>query len=111
MTIEALSDIQFSGQSAFGGGGSASIVSVTVDFGTTARRSKTFDITVTGAFVGQQVVAVPSLDMPSGVSADELEMDPIIAFGSVISPNTVRLRVSSLRGPITRQRNINILLG
>lgn len=85
---------------------------VTVDFGTArpAARSKTFDVTVRGAQTGMAVVASAALDMPAGVSADELEMDPITVAGRVTAANTVRLLVSSARGPLARQRNINVML-
>lgn len=90
------------------GGGSVTITQLTVDF-VTPSRAAFFDVTLTGAVVGQKVVAAPSLDMPSGVSEDEMEMDPIAVAGRVVATNTVRLLVSS-SGVISGQRNINVMV-
>lgn len=94
-----------------GGGGSASITSVTVDFGTNNMQQMIFDIALPGATVGQQVIATPSLDMPAGIAEDELEMDMLTCAAKVLSANNIRLIVASLGGAITGQRNINIVLG
>ena len=92
-------------------GGSASVETVEVDF-TTASRGRFFDIALAGASVGQQVVAAPSLDMPAGIGEDELEMEPILAHGRVLSSGNIRLFVGSvLGGPVHGKRNINVTLG
>jgi hypothetical protein len=95
---------------ATGGGGGVAPVQATVDFGL-GKLEIVADVTVTGATVGQKVVATPSMDMPSGVSEDELEMDMLACAGRVVSTNTVRLTVASLRSGIVGQRNINVLVG
>jgi hypothetical protein len=91
------------------GGGSTSVSTVEVDFGA-GDRSKTFLVPLAGATVGQKVLATPSLDMPAGVSADELEMDPLMCAGAVASTGFITLVVSST-GTITGKRNINLILG
>lgn len=92
-------------------GGAANMYSTTVDFGTEGVREKTFNVTVTGASTSNKVVASASLDMPAGVSEDELEMDMLAVAARVTAINTVRLTVASMRGPIIGQRNINLVLG
>lgn len=92
-------------------GAALTISQVTVDFGSTPANAKAFSVTVSGATVGQKVIAVPSLDMPAGVDDDELEMDMLMCAGRVTAADTVRLIVSSSWGPITGQRNINVVLG
>jgi hypothetical protein len=83
----------------------------TVNF-TTASKGQFFSVSVAGALAGDRVVATPSLIMPSGVDEDELECDPIYAYGSCTTNGTVRLFVGSvLGGLIGGQRNINLLLG
>lgn len=103
-------DYSWSADATGGGGGSVTPVQVTVDFGSVPVQSKTFDVAVTGATVGQKVVASASLDMPAGVSEDEIEMDPIFCAARVLSTNTVRLVVASLF-QITGQRNVNLVMG
>jgi hypothetical protein len=97
---------------ASGGGGSFAVTSVTVDFGSVPVSSKAFSVTVTGASVGQKVIASASLDMPGTLSDDELEMDMLACAGRVTATNTVRVIVACVAGSqITGQRNINITLG
>lgn len=109
MPIEAVRDIQKSGASAWAAGGLA--YAVTVDFGTTApARSRTFNVALTGAVVGAKVVANPSLDMPAGVAADEFEMDAFVVAGRVVVAGQVQLTLHSLGAPLSRQRNVNVVL-
>lgn len=82
---------------------------VTVTF-TELRQSAFFDVTVTGAAVGQRVMACASLDMPAGVAEDEIEMDPLTVSGRVVSADTVRLLVAA-NGPIIGARNVNVMVG
>jgi len=83
----------------------------TVDF-TTASTGRFFSVSVASAVSGDRIVATPSLVMPSGVTEDELECDPVIAYGSCTTSGTVRLFVGSVNGGlIIGQRNINLLLG
>lgn len=94
-------------------GGSVAATSVDVDFGSSGSgaRSKTFNVALTGAAIGAKVIASPSLDMPTGVSADEYECDPFVVAGRVVTTNFVQLVVASLGAPLSRQRRINIVLG
>jgi hypothetical protein len=86
-------------------------VTVTVNFATPSR-GKFFDVTVDGALPLQKVFATPSLEMPQGVTPDELELDPVICYGSCVMSNTVRLFVGSADGGILGgERNINLLIG
>jgi hypothetical protein len=95
-----------------GGGGSVVIEAVTVDFGADGALSKTFDVSVTGATVGQKVLASVSLDMPAGVDEDELEMDMITVAGRVSAADTVRLIAASVSGTaVSGQRTINLTVG
>ena len=94
-----------------GGGGSTSASVVTVDFGTSqASRSKTFNVPLAGAVVGAKVLASPSLDMPADVSVDEFEMDAFVVAGRVVQTGEVQLTLHSLGAPLSRQRNVNVVL-
>jgi hypothetical protein len=91
--------------------GSVSIDTVEVNF-TTASPARFFTATVTGAAVGQDILAVVSLDMPAGVQEDELEADPLVCSARVTAVNTVRILVASATGaPIIGKRNINLIRG
>jgi hypothetical protein len=94
-----------------GGGGSFAVAQATVDFGSIPARHKTFDVSVSGATVGQKVIASASLEMPGTVDEDELEMDMLAIAGRVSAADTVRLIIAAIPGPITGQRNINITVG
>jgi hypothetical protein len=95
-----------------GGGGSVSPLTVTISFPAQGATSVTQDVTVSGATIGQKVIASLSLDMPAGVAADELEMDMLYCAGAVIAADTVRLTVSGNGSAlISGQRNINLILG
>lgn len=83
---------------------------VTVDFGSTPAYSKTFSVTVTGAAVGDKIVATPSSALPSGVTG-ELELEPLIIAARVTATNTVELVVASPGGPVSGQRDVHVLLG
>lgn len=105
----AAADFATAWQSAGGGGGaSASITRVEVDFGSTGHHSATFDVSVSGCAAGAAIVASASLDMLPGVAADELEMDPVTVAAHAVAADTVRLIIgaqSRLRG----KRAINIM--
>ena len=92
-------------------GGSGLVCSeITIDF-TSLASEKFFDATLVGAVIGQKVLATVSLNMPSGVDEDELEMDPITVAGYVTTTDQVRLLVSSVNSsPIYGQRKINVTL-
>lgn len=90
-----------------GGSGTAEVRQVTVDFGA-GSLAKAFDVTVTGAVMGQQVVASPALD--TGVAEDEFEMDPWTVAARVSNTNVVRLLVVG-SGTLIGERTINLILG
>lgn len=103
--VEAINEVK---ASASGGGITKEVL---VDFGNTSSTSKTFDVAMAEALTTHKVVATPSLNMPAGVDADELEMDMLACAGRVISNGMVRLTVASSSGPVRGQRNINVSLG
>lgn len=88
-----------------GGGLSAT---AEVDFGQSSKFAKSI-ATVPGALVGQKVVASVSLDMPAGVSRDELECDPVTVSAFVSATNQVTL-FASAQSRISRKRNINLVV-
>lgn len=92
-----------------GAAGGATTTRVEVDFGTAPGvHAKSFSVTVAGVSAGQAVVAAPSLDMPAGVAADELEMDPISAAAHATAADTVLLIVGAA-SRLTGKRAINII--
>lgn len=96
--------------SSSGGGGLVKAV-VDLDFGTGAS-TVTQEFPWNGAAVGATVLAAVSLDMPAGVSEDELEMDALVVAARISSANVVRVMASTASGfCITGQRRINLLLG
>lgn len=88
--------------------GSVSVQTVEINF-TDPARSKTFDVAAV-CTAGQKVMASPSLDMPAGVSADELEMDPITVAAHAVATNVVRITASSA-SLVFGKRNINLVFG
>lgn len=90
--------------------GGTPATTVTVTFPASGSTVITQNVTVTGATIGQKVIASPSLDMPAGVAADELEMDMLTCAGVVIATDTVRLTVASIGGSHSGARNINLQL-
>lgn len=91
--------------------GSLTSVLTTVDFGSTPVMSKVFIISHTGASTGQNVIATPSTNMPSGVQADELELEPIVINACIPSADNVELYIVAAEGGfLTGQRNINYMV-
>ena len=113
MAIEAVSSIKKGAIDAFAtGGGAGTLYAVTVDFGSVPVAQKFFSVSVAGAALGNKVVISPSLDMPAGITEDELEMDMLVCAGRVTAADTVRILVSSVNGgTLTGQRNLNLILG
>jgi hypothetical protein len=94
------------------GGSGAGPQTVMVDF-TSPSRGRFFDVPLFGATVGQKVVATMSLAMPIGVAEDELEMEPLVAYGRIDIADQVRLFVAPAwaQGWAFGQRNINMVVG
>ncbi len=83
---------------------------VVVDF-TAPTASEFFDVALTGALVGQKVLATVSLKMPSGVDEDEIDCDPLTVSGYVTTADQVRLHVATVNGDlIYGQRTINVTI-
>ena len=93
-----------------GSGGGAAVTEATVTF-SPAQMSKVFTVAVPGALTSQRVVASVSGNMPTGVSFDELEMDPLAVYSFVSAADTVTLMINSLGGPVSGSRNINLMIG
>ena len=107
--MEAVSDILKNAVSAFTLGGGASLTgTVTLNFGSPGRRSVLQTFTVTGAATSQRIIASVSLNMPAGVSVDELEMDGIAVAAYVSAANTVIVAAHTTGGPISGNRNVNL---
>lgn len=94
------------------GASSFSATSTDVSF-TVPVNCQYFDVAHVGATTANKVVASVSATMPTGVDADELEMDPLTVFGSVPTNGTVRLYVAAAdqTGRIYGSRRINYALG
>ena len=89
---------------------SGNAIEVQVNFASPSR-GQFFDVAVPRAVLGQKVLVAPSLNMPSGVAEDELEMDPLVAFGHVKTAGQVRLFVGSAQGGVLGgPRTINLIL-
>ena len=91
-------------------GGGAAISQVTLDFGASPVWSKTFDAPLAGAATGQKVMICPSAAMPGALSGDELEMDGLTAFATIVAANSVRIIAAANPGPVSGQRNFNLTL-
>ncbi len=92
-------------------GGSVTISTVTVDFGSTPVFGGTFTLALAGVVAGQKVLVGVSSSMPAGVDADELEMDGLDVAGAVLANDFVTLIIAANPGPITGQRNFNLITG
>lgn len=94
-------------------GGSASVTEVLLDFGSTARGSKTFTVTVAGVTVGQKIVAAPSAKTTASVPADELEVEPIFAFAHVSATDEVKITCGPVNpiAFISGERYVNLIIG
>lgn len=71
-----------------------------IDFGSTARRSHSFSIAVTGITVGSAVSVTQSGNSPTGKDADENEMDMFICNGRCGVAGTLIVNIASLFGPV-----------
>jgi hypothetical protein len=92
------------------GGGGGSISTVEVDF-TSPSSGKFFDVSLPGATAGQKVITAISTAMPTGVSEDELEMDPLLCYGEIAVNDQVHLFVGSARGSqVSGKRNVNLMV-
>lgn len=95
---------------ATGGGGGGTIYQALVDFGTEPLDGTKFTITTISCTVGQKVIVSAAADMPAGVDMDELEMDGLICAARVSATNTIEVQVMASPGPVTGQRNFNLMV-
>ena len=93
-----------------GGGGSATVYEVEVDFGATSVKSKTFTVTDAGVSPGMKIVVTQSGNAPTGRSADENEMDVLIgrAFAGT---GQFKLFVDCLTGMVSGKYKFNYMIG
>jgi len=93
-----------------GGGGSFSSTQIEIDFGTTPTSSKTFTIIDSNVSTTSHMITVQSGAAPTGRSADENEMDPII-FSGTPSTGQFTLIATSLNGPVVGKYKVNYAIG
>lgn len=79
-----------------GGGGSADVNQIELDFGSVPTKNKRFIFTATGTTVAQQVILQHSYDAPTGRSADENEFADFIIRASVSATNQITAYISSI---------------
>lgn len=93
-----------------GGGGSATVYSVTLDFGPVGVLGKSFEFTQPLATPGVGVlmfVAGPA----DGRALDELELDGLDAAAICVTAGTISVAVRANPGPVSGQYTFNYLLG
>lgn len=93
-----------------GGGGSATVHSVVLDFGATGVRGKTFTVAQPLASVGTKVlmtVAGPA----DGRMHDELEMDGLDCSAVCLTNGEITVAVRANPGPVSGQYTFNYILG
>lgn len=95
---------------ASGGGGSTTITSIEVDFGTTPTSYKTFNIIDSAVSASSSLIINQSGTPATGRPADESEMDPIIFAGKAAS-GSFTLIASTLNGPVVGKYKVNYIVG
>lgn len=97
-----------------GGGKSAAapvrIISASVDFGPDGARTARAVIKDAAALPGQRISISPSLAMPDGVSADELEMDMLAAAARVNAAGEIEIIAASLGAPLSGARPFTLII-
>lgn len=93
-----------------GGGGSASITQIEIDFGVSPTRTKTFSITDASVSSTSNLVITQSGKAATGRQADENEMDPILFSGTPGSGQFI-LIANALTGPVTGKYKVNYMVG
>lgn len=89
-----------------GGGGSAVVDQVTLDFGAAPVFAKTFTFTVAGAVAGQKVVMSTESD-----AEGETEMDGFACAARCPATDTVAASIQAVPGPVTGSRTFNLIRG
>lgn len=88
------------------------ITEAIVDFGSIPKFGKYFDVTVSGATIGQKVVAAPSYSTFTANDTDEYNMDPWVVAASVQATDTVRIFVTPTFhfNRLHGQKKINLII-
>lgn len=94
-----------------GGGGSAAVTEVTLDFGSVPVGTKSFTFADAGVTTASRIVMTPSANPAPGRSFDELEMDSFMCAAVCLVDGTVSVAVTAHPGPVTGQYNFNYILG
>lgn len=92
-----------------GGGGSATITEIEVDFGTTPTYSKTFTIIDPTVSILSNLIITQSGSAAPGRSSDENEMDPIV-FSGTPAAGQFTLIATSLNGPVVGPYMVNYIV-
>jgi hypothetical protein len=87
--------------------------SVVVDAGSVPVNAFRAVVTVTGVLVGQNVTCNVSGDSPVGAGIDELEVEPLMVYGSVTAANQVTFLIVCVNdsGFVSGQKEINFYVG
>lgn len=93
-----------------GGGGSATITQIEVDFGTAPVRTKTFTVTDASVSTTSHLVVTQSGTAATGRQADENEMDPIL-FSGTPGSGQFTLIANALTGPVSGKYKVNYMVG
>jgi hypothetical protein len=93
---------------ASGGGGSASITEVEIDFGSTPVKTKVFAITDAAVAATDKVIAFQSGKAATGRVTDENEMDAII-FNTNPLAGSFTLRAQVLTGTVSGKYKVNYM--
>lgn len=91
--------------SQIGAGGSATIYSVTLSFGTTPARSKRFTFSDGNAVVSSKIIMTPA------PNSNDYELDAFVAQAYCGTNGTITAYVHSLFGPVKGSFNFNYLIG
>jgi type III secretory pathway component EscV len=92
------------------GGGSTSITQIEVDFGTTPTAYQTFTVLDNSVSPTSNLIVTQSGNAPTGRSADENQMDPII-FSATSGTGGFTLIASALNGPVVGKYKVNYIVG
>lgn len=94
-------------ESEAGGGGSATVEQITVDFGVTGVYSKSGTATVTGAINGDKFIMTAA---PSAI-ADEGEMDGFLCSARGSALDTLTYAILTVPGPVRGTKTFNLIKG
>lgn len=110
--VTAINEVKSSGG---GSGPGLTFHELDLDFGAGSGKavmSSGLIVTVAGALTTHRVLATPTLlvdEFDDG--SDDLELDPIIAYGMVTEADTVKIWGHSLGGPIFGKRKVIFVVG